>query len=135
MPSLGSYLQPLVTTGIQVKDFAHASRLYADNVFALAPKAGWLYYVEFDIDPSALTDLQWANQQRVTEVGMLVKSADLPKFNIQTEVVNQYNRKTVIQKGINYTSVNIAMHDDQSNVVHNMWLNFHQLLQQRYQQS
>jgi hypothetical protein len=125
MPSIGSYLQPVLNTGIQMKDFAHASRLYADNVFALAPKAGWLYYVVFDIEPDAITDQQWANQQRVSEVGMLVKSADLPKFSVQTEVVNQYNRKTVIQKGINYTPLSITMHDDQSNVVHNMWLNYY----------
>jgi hypothetical protein len=56
---------------------------------------------------------------------MLVKSADLPKFGIQTEVVNQYNRKTVVQKGINYNPVSINMHDDQSNVVHNLWLNYY----------
>jgi len=125
MPSIGNFLQSVTDTGIQVKDFAHASRLYADNVFALAPKAGWLYYVVFDIEPSAITDKQWANQQRVSEVGMLVKSADLPKFNVQTEVVNQYNRKTVIQKGITYNPIGINLHDDQSNVVHNMWLNYY----------
>ena len=124
MPSLGSYLQPVLNTGIQLKDYQHASRLYVDDVFALAPKAGWLYYVVFDIDPSALTDTTWDNQQRVSEVGMLVKSADLPKFSIQTETVNQYNRKTVIQKGVNYNPVNLVLHDDQSNVVHNMWLNY-----------
>lgn len=124
MPSIGSYLQPVLNTGIQMKDYAHASRLYADSVFALAPKAGWLYYVVFDIDPSAITDQQWANQQRVSELGMLVKTADLPKFQVQTETVNQYNRKTVIQKGITYNPLNLSLHDDQSNVVHNMWLNY-----------
>jgi hypothetical protein len=56
---------------------------------------------------------------------MLVKSADLPKFSIATEVVNQYNRKTVIQKNINYNPVSINMHDDQSNVVHNLWVNYY----------
>jgi hypothetical protein len=125
MPSIGNFLQSVVDTGIQVKDFAHASRLYADNVFALAPKAGWLYYVVFDVEPSAITDKQWANQQRLSEVGMLVKAADLPKFSIATEVVNQYNRKTVIQKNINYNPVSINMHDDQSNVVHNLWVNYY----------
>jgi hypothetical protein len=125
MPSLGSYLQPVLNTGIQMKDYAHASRLYADNVFALAPKAGWLYYVVFDIDPSAITDSTWANQQRISEVGMLVKSSDLPKFAVQTETVNQYNRKTVIQKGITYNPLTMVLHDDQSNVVHNMWLNYY----------
>lgn len=125
MPSIGQYLQPVLNTGIQMKDFAHASRLYADSVFALAPKTGFLYYVEFDIDPSTLTDEQWANQQRVTEVGLLVKSVDLPKFSVQTETVNQYNRKTVIQKGITYNPLNLTFHDDNSNVVHNMWLNYY----------
>jgi hypothetical protein len=125
MPSIGNFLQSVVDTGIQVKDFAHATRLYADNVFALAPKAGWLYYVVFDVEPSAITDQKWANQQRLSEVGMLVKSADLPKFSIATEVVNQYNRKTVIQKNINYNPVSINMHDDQSNVVHNLWVNYY----------
>ena len=125
MPSIGNFLQSVVDTGIQVKDFAHASRLYADNVFALAPKAGWLYYVVFDVEPSAITDKQWANQQRLSEVGMLVKAADLPKFSIATEVVNQYNRKTVIQKNINYNPISINMHDDQSNVVHNLWVNYY----------
>lgn len=125
MPSIGKFLQAVTDTGIQVKDYAHASRLYADNVFALAPKAGWLYYVVFDIEPSAITDQQWANQQRISEVGMLVKSADLPKFSIATETVNQYNRKTVVQKGITYNPVGINLHDDQSNVVHNMWLNYY----------
>lgn len=108
-----------------MKDYAHASRLYADNVFALAPKAGWMYYVVFDIDPSAITDQTWANQQRVSELGMLVKSTDLPKFALQTETVNQYNRKTVIQKGITYNPLSMVLHDDQSNVVHNMWLNYY----------
>jgi hypothetical protein len=125
MPSIGKFLQPVLNTGIQVKDYAHATRLYVDNVFALAPKAGWLYYVVFDIEPSAITDKQWANQQRISEVGMLVKAADLPKFSIQTEVVNQYNRKTVVQKGITYNPVSLNLHDDQSNVVHNMWLNYY----------
>jgi hypothetical protein len=125
MPSLGSYLQPVIGNIGNMKDYAHASRLYADNVFALAPKAGWMYYVVFDIDPSTITDQTWANQQRVSEVGMLVKSADLPKFAVQTEMVNQYNRKTVIQKAIQYNPVSITMHDDQSNVVHNMWLNYY----------
>jgi hypothetical protein len=125
MPSLGSYLQPVLDTGIQLKDYAHASRLYADNVFALTPKAGWLYYVVFDIEPFALTDETWDNQQRTMEVGMLVKSADLPKFTMNTEVVNQYNRKTVIQKNITYNPITLALHDDQSNVTHNMWLNYY----------
>jgi len=124
MPSIGSYLQPNNNDNIVLKGYAHASRLYADGVFALAPKTGWIHYVVFDINPDAVVDKTWLNQQKITEVGMLVKSSDLPKFQISTEVVNQYNRKTVIQKNISYQTVNMTLHDDHSNVTHNMWLNY-----------
>jgi hypothetical protein len=125
MPSLGKYLQPLGFGNLgNMKDYAHASRLYLDDFYALAPKTSWIYYVEFDIDPAAVLDQTWTNQQRLTEVGMLVKSADLPKYDVQTEVLHQYNRKTIIQKGIEYNPVSLAFHDDHSNVVHNLWVNY-----------
>lgn len=127
MPSIVDYLAPTFSgTDLGgMKDFAHASRLYADNVFALTPKAGWMYYVSFEINADAITDQTWANQQRVSEVGMLVKSAELPKFQAQLETMNQYNRKTIIQKNIVYQPVTLTLHDDMSNVVHNLWLNYY----------
>lgn len=124
MPTLGSYLQRQ-SGDVDLRSHAHASRLYVSNFYALAPKTSWIYYVEFNINPDAITDPRWNNQKRITEVGMLVKSTDLPKFTVGTEVVNQYNRKTVIQKNISYTPITMTMHDDHSNVVHNMWLNYY----------
>lgn len=125
MPSIGKYLQPLGFGNLgDMKDYAHASRLYLDDFYALAPKNSWIYYVEFDINPAAIIDQAWASQQRFTEVGMLVKTADLPKFDVQTEVLHQYNRKVVVQKGVEYSPVSFAFHDDQSNVVHNLWVNY-----------
>ena len=124
MPDVGAYLQPN-NSGVFLKSYQHASRLYLDGLYGLAPKASWMYYVVFDINPAAITDPSWLSKQHTTEVGMLVKSADLPKFSLQTETVNQYNRKTVIQKGITYNPVSIALHDDQNNTTHNLWLNYY----------
>lgn len=124
MPDVGAYLKPN-NSGVIVKSYQHASRLYLDGLYGLAPKASWMYYVVFDINPAAITDPSWLSKQHTTEVGMLVKSADLPKFSLQTETVNQYNRKTVIQKGITYNPVSIALHDDQNNTTHNLWLNYY----------
>jgi hypothetical protein len=129
MPDISSFLQGVVQGATQPKgmmgDFTHASRLYVDNVFSLAPKASWIYYVVFDINPAAITDTTWNNQKRTGEVGMLVKATDLPKFTIQSEVVNQYNKKSVIHKNITYNPISMSLHDDQSNVVHNMWINYY----------
>ena len=125
MPSLGSYLLPAFNnTGVVLRSYAHASRLYGDNVLALSPKTAWIHYTVFDINPACVIDKNWLPREQTNEVGMLVKGADLPKFQIDTEVVNQYNRKTVIQKKITYQPVNLSLHDDHSNLTHNMWLNY-----------
>ena len=128
MSNINAYVTPNVHTDVLVKDYSHAARLYLDSrdglPYSLAPKASWMYYVTYEINQDAITDASWlARDQSV--VGMLVKTADLPKFTPQTEVMHQYNRKTIIQKGITYNPVNITMHDDQSNATHNLWLNYY----------
>lgn len=139
---LGQVIQGAGNPKGNLADFAHASRLYVDNTMALAPKNGWIFYVVFNINQAALNNFKGgpnANPglldflkntlkttddwkvRRQPEVGMLVKQTDLPKFSVQTEVVNQYNKKTVIQKGINYENINMVFHDDMSNVTHRLW--------------
>ena len=40
-----NFLGQVVNSPTQLKDYSHASRLYVDDYFRLAPKAGFLYYV------------------------------------------------------------------------------------------
>lgn len=123
MPSIVDYLAGYTNQGA-MRDFQHASRLYVDNIYALAPKTSWIYYVVFSIEPSAITEAQWKNQRRDYEAGMLVKSCDLPKFSIQTETLNQYNRKTNVQTKITYNPITFTFHDDHSNVTNSLWVNY-----------
>lgn len=123
MPSIVDYLAGYTNQG-EMRDFRHATRLYLDNVYALAPKTSWIYYVVFSIEPSAISEVQWKNQRRDYEAGMLVKSCDLPKFQIQTETLNQYNRKTNVQTKITYQPISFTFHDDHSNVTNSLWVNY-----------
>ena len=125
MPSIVDYLTEFFDTGDQLRDFQHASRLYLDNNYALAPKTSWIYYVVFSIDPSAITESQWKNQRRDYEAGMLVKSCDLPKYQIQVDTLNQYNKKTNVQSKITYQPISFSFHDDQSNVTNSLWVNYY----------
>jgi hypothetical protein len=109
-----------LATGDQIKDFKHASRLYVDNNYALSPKYDWLYHVYFDLDPT----LTKVARDQVLEAGMLVKSVDLPKFNIDTKTFNMYNRPEVVQTKVKYDTVQITFHDDQSDVVRNLWFDY-----------
>lgn len=116
-----------------LRDYQHASRLYVSNFYELTPKAGWIYYVVLNINPRLRTDKilsgkefeNWYDRYKGT-VGLLAKQVDLPKFTMQTEVLNQYNRKAVIQKQINYMPIGITFHDDMANSTTNMWKNYYQ---------
>lgn len=110
----------------QLSDFQHASRMYVANTYARAPKVGFLYFVQFNLNKVALVDPTWAGSQKnIDIVGLLVKRMDLPKFNIATETLNQYNRKTVVQTKLSYGNVNIEFHDDNSDITTNLWKNYY----------
>lgn len=99
-------------------DYKHAARLYIDEFQTRAPKYGFLYYVKFIINSEA----------KVAEidknVGVFVKKIDLPKFQIKTEVLNQYNRKTQVHTGLTYNPISIDFHDDTVGITNSLWVNY-----------
>lgn len=116
MSLLGGFLDNLFTGALTPKgnmaDFQHAARLYADNVFRLAPKTSYLYHVVFSMSPEAQSTLLNLNNTHKIEINMLVKEVDLPQFTATIETKNQYNRKKNIQTRHDYQPINIMLHDD-----------------------
>lgn len=93
-------------------DWQHAARLYVDGNLKLAPKSKFLYHVYFQLDPIVRSILPELKDKHNLEIGMLVKSADLPRFTANVETRNKYNRKKNIQTGIQYETINVTFHDD-----------------------
>jgi len=104
-----------------IKDYRHANQLFVGDNFRLAPKQGFLYHVFFDLDPS----ISRISKENQIEAGMMVKSVDLPKFSIDTKVLNSYNRPNIVQNKIKYDSVNISFHDDNADAVRNFWFDYY----------
>jgi hypothetical protein len=104
----------------QLSNFRHATRLFVDNSLRLSPKTKFLFYVYFDIENS-VRGMSPFTAKHADEAGLLVKSADLPKFNFDSVIKNQYNRKKIIYKQINYEPITISMHDDSNAVINAMW--------------
>lgn len=102
-------------------DYQHGARLYVDDSFRLAPKQKFLYHCTFNINRKAAAVIPQLTEKHQNELNMLVKSVDLPKFNIQTDVRHQYNKKRAIQKRLDYDPVNITFHDDNYGVTTAMW--------------
>ena len=109
-------------TGDQIRDWKHASRLFIDNNYALSPKYDWLFHVFIDVNP-AVSRIQDPNSLK--EHGMLVKSADLPKFTVDNKTLNNYNRPNIVQTKIKYDPLNITFHDDQSNKIRTLWYDYY----------
>jgi hypothetical protein len=116
-----NFLSQTLTTNTQVKDYSHASRLYVDDYFRLAPKSGFLYYVVFNINENSNSIIREFKSKNGPELGLLVKNIDLPKYRIATETINQYNRKAIVQSKIEYQPISLAFHDDHNNTTIGMW--------------
>lgn len=110
-------------TGDQVKDFTHASKLFHDNNNTLYPKMGYLYHVFFEIDDAVRK--QGSVPDAATEVGMLVKSVDLPKFTIDNKTLNSYGRASIVQNKVHYDPVTIQFHDDSADRVRTLWAEYY----------
>lgn len=121
-----------LTSGIltpkgNMADFAHAARLFTDDNFRLAPKNKFLYHVSFSLNETVINKIapNW-DKKHGLEVNMLVKSADMPKFDIQIETKNKYNRKKNLQTRIDYSPINIVFHDDNQGLTTQLWAAYYQ---------
>lgn len=109
---------------ISLKDRAHAARLFADDQFRLAPKWNFSFHVAFNINSAACKNTSLL-QTYGQEINMLVKSIDLPKFNVTLDTVNQYNRHKVIQSRHKFGDINVKFHDDNMSLINQIWQNYY----------
>tara|TARA_B100000927_G_scaffold74362_1_gene59247 strand:- start:169 stop:1536 length:1368 start_codon:yes stop_codon:yes gene_type:complete len=119
---LNGFLDNLVSGALSPKgnlgDFAHAARLYVDDAHRLSPKHKFLYHVSFNLNPEAVKIIP---QLKTQEINMLVKSVDLPKYQISTTLKHQYNKKRNLQTRLDYDPINIVFHDDNYGQTTAMW--------------
>ena len=112
--------------GQGLKDYAHASKTFRTNGYELAPRKKFLFHVYFNLNTAEIPTLRnifSASEQ--AELGLLVKTIQLPNYTLDTEVLNQYNRKRIIQKKINYLPVSMTFHDDSGDLSRNLWYNYY----------
>jgi hypothetical protein len=99
-----------------LRDARHANQIYAQNNFAFTPKTKHMYHVSF-IPNSEVNEKGETNTFKFQkEIGVLVKSADLPSFRASVENKQQYNRKKNVQTRVDYQDCRIAFHDDNTGV-------------------
>jgi hypothetical protein len=80
--------------------------------------------VAFGINKAALINIDLV-QRYGHEINMLVKSIDLPNFTIQHDILNQYNRKKVMQYQHKPNEIGVKFHDDNMGLVNSLWQNYY----------
>lgn len=104
-------------------DYAHADALYVRNNMRLSPKTKFLYHVVIDVNQSAIASLGNTVQSLLNkrEFNLLVETVDLPRFNVDIDEKNQYNRKKLVQTRIRYEPVQMIFHDDMAGLTTLLW--------------
>ena len=93
-------------------DYRHASKTFVEDAFRLAPKTKFLYHVAFTFGDRAFSIIPAFAQRHKLETGLLVKSADLPKYSATIDTRKKYNRIKHVQTSVQYDPVSIVFHDD-----------------------
>jgi hypothetical protein len=104
-----------------VRDYSHAAKTFRTNSYQNAPKYKFLFHVYFEINPAAYSK----GIATGDNFGLEVKTISLPKYTFDTHVLNQYNRKRIVQTKLKYSPINISFHDDNGNTINDMWYNYY----------
>ena len=83
------------------------------------PRQKFQGYVNFIVNRSLYGE-SWYNDNASfrTEISSLVRTASLPELEFKTETKNQYNRKRIVNTGVEYQPVDIKVID----TINNEWL-------------
>lgn len=111
-----------------LKDYTHASKTFRANGYELAPRYKFLFHVYFNLNTDVVGGISRLRQvfdpTDQKNIGLMVKTVQLPSYAISVDVMNQYNRKRLIQKQIEYNPCQFTFHDDGNDLVRNMWYNY-----------
>ena len=121
MPNIFDGFLSQIKRGDNLKDYQHAARIFVDNNFERSPKYTWLFHVYFELNP------EYSAVDRDSQIvaGMLVKSADLPRFKVDAKTLNNYNRPSVVQTKIRYEDISLTFHDDSADIIRKLWFDYY----------
>ena len=112
--------------GQGLRDYTHANKTFVSNNYNLLPRNKFLFYVYFNVNLNIPALANLFSGGKLSQLGILVKTAQLPSYDIDVQTMNQYNRKRLVQTKINYNPAQIVFNDDNSDLIRNMWYQYYQ---------
>jgi len=108
-----------------LKDYRHASKTFRTNGYENSPRFKYLFHVYFNLNTTAIPQLgKIFDAGEQSTIGLLVKNIELPKFKIDVQTLNQYNRKRLTQTKVEYQPIRAVFHDDGGDLIRQLWYNY-----------
>lgn len=107
-------------------NYQHATDVFVENYYRLAPRYKFLFHAFFELDSTIPQTRPLVSARANEEISLLVKTANLPSFSYDTTTKNQYNRKKIVYKQINYEPVSLSFHDDNAGIMNALWAAYYE---------
>lgn len=102
-----------------LRDFRNAYKFRPDVNPVRQKFQGYVNFIfNRDLYETLYADPSDGSKEFRTTISSLVRTAELPGVNFNTETFNQYNRKKIVNTGVEYTPVSMTVYD----TVGNEWL-------------
>ena len=107
---------------LMLGDSHSASNIFGFNGHGLTnvPKSKFMFYVKF-FRPQGEGGVNWARG-----IGFVLKSIDRPRITFEQQVLNQYNRKRIVQTSSDFESVVMKFHDTVGEDINNLFIEYYQ---------
>lgn len=110
---------------IILRDSRHAAHLFGFTGTRLntgTPRHKFQYFVNFRFNGAVGGFVsQFLGRRDQDRVAALVKTVQMPGLNVQTDVMNQYNHRRIVQTKIEPQSVSMSFHDTVDGRTLNLW--------------
>lgn len=110
---------------LYLRDSRHASNLYGFTGARLntgTPRFKFQFFIEINFNSAASAHVnRFLGSNARKSVYALVKNATLPNLSINTTILNQYNRKRVVQTKIEPQPISLTFHDTVDGQTLRLW--------------
>jgi len=112
---------------VHLRDSRHAANAYGFNKADLSngtPRHKFEFFlrINFNQSPEVLRYVdKFLTRNDRDIVHTMVKSVTMPSMNIETETLNQYNKKRISQTAISYNPVSMTLHDSVEGRTLRLW--------------
>lgn len=112
---------------VHLRDSRHAANAYGFNKADLSngtPRLKFEFFIRinFNQNPDVRRFVQkFLSENDKDMIHTMVKTVTMPSMTIETEILNQYNKKRISQTSIEYTPISITMHDSVEGRTLRLW--------------